>query len=79
MAAVRADFWQSRLDHTRVMFDRAVARGELPADADPVAALQLLTGAVYFRLLLTRQPIDDAITGHFIDVLIKGLAPPADR
>jgi len=74
MAVGRADFWQSRLDHTRVMFDRAVARGELTADADPVAALQLLTGALYFRLLLTRQTIDDAITAHFIDVLIKGLA-----
>jgi AcrR family transcriptional regulator len=74
MAAGRADFWQSRIDHTLVMFDRAVARGEVAANADPVAALQLLTGAFYFRLLLTRQPVDDDIAAHFIDVLIKGLA-----
>jgi hypothetical protein len=48
-------------------------------DTDPITALQLLTGALYFRLLLTRQPIDDDITGHFVDVLIRGLAPPARR
>jgi AcrR family transcriptional regulator len=74
MAAGRAQFWQSRLDHTRVMFDRAVARGELAADTDPVTALELLTGALYFRLLLTRQPIGDTIAGRFIDALVNGLA-----
>jgi hypothetical protein len=42
MAAGRADFWQSRIDHTRAMFDRAVARGELATDTDPVPALELL-------------------------------------
>ena len=75
MAAERAHFWQNRVDRTRVMFDRAVTRGELAADTDPVAALELLTGALYFRLLLTRQPIDDNTTAHLIDVLVNGLAP----
>ena len=75
MAAERAHFWQNRVDRTRVIFDRAVTRGELAADTDPVAALELLTGALYFRLLLTRQPIDDNTTGHLIDVLVTGLAP----
>ena len=46
MAAERAHFWQNRVDRTRVMFDRAVTRGELAADTDPVAALELLTGAL---------------------------------
>lgn len=74
MAADRALFWQSRLDHTRVMFDRAVARGEVAEDTDAHAALELLTGAIYFRLLLTREPVDDDVTGHFIDMLMTGLA-----
>jgi AcrR family transcriptional regulator len=79
MAAERAQFWQNRVDRTRVMFDRAVTRGELAADTDPIAALELLTGALYFRLLLTRQPIDDNATGHLIDVLVNGLAPVGSR
>jgi AcrR family transcriptional regulator len=73
-AASRADFWQTRIDRTRVMFDRAVARGELAAGIDPITALELLYGALYFRLLLTRKPTDDTVTGHFVDVLVEGLA-----
>jgi AcrR family transcriptional regulator len=73
MAAGRAQFWQNRIDRTRVMIDRAVARGELSADTDAAAALELLVGALYFRLLLTRQPIDDDVTGHLVDVLVNGL------
>src|SRR5271156_6810992 len=52
-AAGRAQFWQFRFDQTRVMLDRAVTRGELAPDSDPLAALELITGALYFRLLLT--------------------------
>lgn len=74
MAAGRAQFWQFRFDQTRVMLDRAVTRGELAPDTDPLAALELITGALYFRLLLTREPFDDDIAGHFVDVLINGLA-----
>jgi AcrR family transcriptional regulator len=74
MAARRAQFWQFRFDQTRVMLDRAVTRGELAPDTDPLAALELITGALYFRLLLTREPFDDDIAGHFVDVLINGLA-----
>jgi hypothetical protein len=43
MAAVRADFWQSRLDHTRVMLDRAVARGGLAPLAGPIGPLEMCT------------------------------------
>lgn len=72
-AAGREQFWRTRLDRTRVMFDRAVARGELAADVDPRTALELLIGGLYFRLLLTRHPVDDDVAGHFVDVLVKGL------
>ena len=47
----------------------------MAAGTDPVAAVELLTRALYFRLLLTRQPIDD-VTGHFFDVLFTGLTRP---
>ncbi len=79
MAAERARFWQNRIDRTRVMFDRAVTRGELPSGSDAVAALELLIGALYFRILLTRQPLDDDVTGHLVDVLVNGLAPSRSR
>jgi AcrR family transcriptional regulator len=73
-AAGREEFWRTRLERTRVMFDRAVARGELAADIDARTALELLIGGVYFRLLLTRHPVDDDVAGHLVDVLVDGLA-----
>ncbi len=79
MAAERAQFWQNRIDRTRVMFNRAITRGELAADTDAVAALELLTGALYFRILLTRQPLDDHATSHLVGVLVSGLAPSRSR
>ncbi|MGB6515720.1 MAG: TetR/AcrR family transcriptional regulator [Mycobacterium sp.] len=74
MAAARAQFWQSRLDRARATIHRAIARGELAADTDPATALELFVAPLHFRLLLTRLPIDDNITGQLVDVLVNGLA-----
>ena len=74
LAAGRAQFWQFRLDQARAIIDRAITRGELPADTDPALALELLIAPLHFRLLLTRQPIDDRLTGQLIDLLLNGLA-----
>jgi AcrR family transcriptional regulator len=74
LAAGRAQFWQFRLDQARAMIDRAMIRGELRADTDPALALELLIAPLHFRLLLTRQPVDDRLTGQLIDLLLNGLA-----
>ena len=74
LAAGRAEFWQSRLDLARAMIDRAVARGELPADIDPATVLELVIAPLHFRALLTRQPVDEQTIDHLIDVLLNGLA-----
>jgi AcrR family transcriptional regulator len=57
--ASRHDYWQKRFERLRPMFDRAVARGEFPKDADPIVALQTLIAPLYFRLLVTAEPLDD--------------------
>jgi AcrR family transcriptional regulator len=74
LAAGRAQFWQFRLDQARAMIDRAMIRGELRADTDPALALELLIAPLHFRLLLTRQTVDDRLTGQLIDLLLNGLA-----
>ena len=38
---------------------QAVARGELPAGADPDLAVDLILGPLYWRLAVARTPIDD--------------------
>jgi AcrR family transcriptional regulator len=74
LAAGRAQFWQFRLDQARAMIDRAITRGELRADTDPALAIELLIAPLHFRLLLSRQPIDERISGQLIDLLLNGLA-----
>jgi AcrR family transcriptional regulator len=39
------------------LIDRAVARGELPADTDFDVALDLVVGPLYWRLAVARQPL----------------------
>jgi hypothetical protein len=56
------------------MIDRAITRGELRADTDPALAIELLIAPLHFRLLLSRQPIDERISGQLIDLLLNGLA-----
>lgn len=74
LAAGRAEFWQFRLGQARAMIDRAIARGELPVETDPALALELLIAPLHFRLLLSRQPVDDQVMGQLIDLLLNGLA-----
>jgi hypothetical protein len=38
---------------------QAVARGELPPDADPEIAVDLILGPLYWRLAVARTPIGD--------------------
>ncbi|MFC3993447.1 TetR/AcrR family transcriptional regulator [Actinoplanes siamensis] len=38
---------------------QAVARGELPEGTDPDVAVDLILGPLYWRLAVSRQPIDD--------------------
>jgi AcrR family transcriptional regulator len=74
MAASREEFWQSRRELSRVMLDRAAARGEVPADIDVTLALELLIAPLHFRALLTRHPLDEHEVGRIVDLLLDGLA-----
>jgi len=73
LAANRAEFFRMRYAASRVIFDRAAARGEFRAGADTHLAVELLSAPIYFRLLVTRQPIDEPFIEQMIDMLLRGL------
>jgi AcrR family transcriptional regulator len=77
--ARRHGYWKARLESLRVMFDRAVARGEFPADADPIAFLEALIAPLYFRLLVTSESLDTWSDADHIDRLLSGFAKPAGK
>jgi AcrR family transcriptional regulator len=54
--------------------ERGRERGEIPAGADLGIAVDALHGAVFYRLLLSGEPLDDAFAGRVADQVLDGLA-----
>ncbi|MFF0176576.1 AcrR family transcriptional regulator [Micromonospora profundi] len=52
------------------LITRAVQRGELPADTDPDAAVDLIVGPLYWRLAIARLPLTDS----YLDNLVESVA-----
>lgn len=65
----RATYWPLRFAQIGVMFERAVARDEVSLHGSPVFAVELLLAPLYFRLLITRQSLNN----RFIEELTTGV------
>jgi len=63
-----------RVQH-RIMLDRAIARGEIPASTDQDVVLDLFFGVAQHRLLLGHHPLDDEFIHQVVDVLLDGIRP----
>jgi AcrR family transcriptional regulator len=57
----------------RIMLDRAIARGEIPASVDREVVLDLFFGAAQHRLLLGHLPLTDDFIGEVVDVILGGI------
>jgi AcrR family transcriptional regulator len=57
----------------RIMLDRAITRGEIPAGLDREVALDLMFGAAQHRLLLGHLPLTERFVGQVVDVIVAGL------
>jgi AcrR family transcriptional regulator len=72
----RTAFLQRRRDALAVILDRASARGELPAGVSAGTITDIVFGVIWYRMLATRQPLDDRLA----DELVSALAgPPAGQ
>jgi AcrR family transcriptional regulator len=56
-----------------ILIQRAIDRGEIPADTDIDVALDLMYGAAYHRLLHGHRPLTDTFTRRVVDVIVAGL------
>jgi AcrR family transcriptional regulator len=70
LADASREFWATRLALTDEMIARAVERGELSRPAHGRALVESLLGAVYFRILLSREPLDEAFVEGVVDALL---------
>ena len=71
---LRANLVDSRRALFRTIWERGVARGELRADADPDAAIDIAIGPALYRLMMGHAPLTDDAADALVDVAIRGLA-----
>ncbi|GES34069.1 TetR/AcrR family transcriptional regulator [Streptomyces angustmyceticus] len=75
-AALKAALHDSQEGVAAAVVARAVERGELPPDVDTRLALDLLTGPLYWRLLVTRDELPkgylDALSASVVAALGAG-------
>lgn len=75
----RARFLQPRRDLARVIFNRAIERGEIPADTDIEIALDLLYGPFYHRVLHGHAQLTDRFTRAIVDHVVTAVARAPGR
>ncbi|SDM55006.1 DNA-binding transcriptional regulator, AcrR family [Allokutzneria albata] len=80
-AVLRARFLDEQHDRDRLAIERAVRRGQLPADVDIAAEVDQLVGPIYYRALVTASAIDEDFTDRLVDAFLRrvGLTTNGDR
>lgn len=66
-------FLYPRRECAYAVFERGVAGGEFRADVDRDVAIDALYSPIYYRLLASRAPIDEAFLDRHIDLVLRGL------
>jgi AcrR family transcriptional regulator len=67
----RSRFLDAQRRRDRLPLQRAVDRGELPAQLDMVAETDQLVGPLYYRVLVTGEPIGDEFTDGLVDAFLR--------
>jgi AcrR family transcriptional regulator len=75
--AYSARFVQPRREHARRIFVRAVERDEIPADVDLEAALDLLYGPFYHRMLQGHAALTDGFARTVVTYVVAAVSRPA--
>jgi AcrR family transcriptional regulator len=61
-----------------IMLDRAISRGEIPAETDASVVLDLVFGACYYRLLHGHRPLNEQFVNQVVDVVTIGVGARTD-
>ncbi|MFF2556357.1 TetR/AcrR family transcriptional regulator C-terminal ligand-binding domain-containing protein [Nocardia sp. NPDC058058] len=64
--------FRDRIRQALPIVSRAIERGELPADADPVEVIKALVAPIYFRALITRERLTDATADSAARLALAG-------
>ncbi|MBF6170842.1 TetR/AcrR family transcriptional regulator [Nocardia blacklockiae] len=68
-AALRERFLEPRRAGVEHLLATGIAEGEFRPDLDPALVIDLLYGALYYRLLVSGAHLDPAYADHLVDIL----------
>lgn len=67
---VKRALFEDRFRRAEPVVTRAVQRGELPVETDPAELLKTLVAPIYFRLVFTGEPVDEATADRAVNVAL---------
>ena len=76
---VRSQVIESKCDVSRVIVARAIGRGELPAETDPLILHEVASALWFHRVLVVGGPVDDAFIAHVVDDVLMPLLDRSSR
>jgi AcrR family transcriptional regulator len=68
---LRTDYLGQQRDRDRLPLLRAIERGQLPSDTDVDLALDQLLGPVYYRVLVTGDPVPREFTDRLVAQFLR--------
>jgi AcrR family transcriptional regulator len=68
-----------RVAELQRLIERGIARGDLRPDADYELANELLFGPVYYRLLLSGEPLDDDLAERVVEAVLPAFTARSPR
>ncbi|MGA8115159.1 MAG: TetR/AcrR family transcriptional regulator [Actinocatenispora sp.] len=69
-AGALRDYLQVRHEQSARIIARAVERGELPADVDAHEVVRAAVAPLYYRLFITREPVDGQVADRAADAAL---------
>jgi AcrR family transcriptional regulator len=72
-AAFREQFITRGRVLSRRAFQRAKLRSELPPTFDTELAIDIMSGAIWYRLLLGHAPLDDSYADGMVRIVVEGI------
>lgn len=76
---VRSQVIESKCDVSRVIVARAIGRGELPAETDPLILHEVASALWFHRVLVVGGPVDDVFITHVVDDVLMPLLDRSSR
>jgi AcrR family transcriptional regulator len=73
LTAARRTFYSMRFAQVRVLFERAVQRGEIKASVNFQLLTETLIGPLYVRQLLTGEPLSRDLPEQIVELILHGV------